>query len=145
MPTIRRLMRKCWRPSGCARLRSVAYWSTPSKVNDAKVERVAERAAASQGVVIRSLRMQKFAEEVEMIWNLYNSAWTATGFRSDDARGISARGRRMKQILKRPGAGGRVEGRPWDLRWRCPYQSRAQTRRGQTVSVRLFKFCIIND
>ena len=36
----------------------LAYWSTPSEVNGAKVERVARRAAGSQGVAIRTIDMR---------------------------------------------------------------------------------------
>ena len=79
----------------------LAYWSTPNKVNDAKVERVADRAAASQGVVIRSIDMKKFAEEVEMIWKLYNSAWTRNwGFVPMTREEFLHEAAEMKQILK---------------------------------------------
>jgi GNAT superfamily N-acetyltransferase len=92
----------------------LAYWSTPSKVNDAKVERVAERAAASQGVVIRSLCMPKFAEEVETIWTLYNSAWTRNwGFVPMTREEFLHEAAEMKQILKPELVlVGEVEGRP---------------------------------
>ena len=92
----------------------LAYWSTPSKVNDAKVERVAERAAASQGVVIRSLRMQNFAEEVETIWKLYNSAWTRNwGFVPMTREEFLHEAAEMKQILKPELVlVGEVQGRP---------------------------------
>ena len=64
----------------------LAYWSTPNEVNAAKVERVARRAAGTQGVSIRSIRMKQFDQEVQMIWNLYNAiVGTQLGFRSHDA------------------------------------------------------------
>jgi len=79
----------------------LAYWSTPTEVNGAKVERVARRAAGSQGVVIRTIRMSKFAEEVQMLWKLYNATWAQNwGFVPMTREEFLHEAAEMKQILK---------------------------------------------
>jgi GNAT superfamily N-acetyltransferase len=79
----------------------LAYWSTPTEVNGAKVERVARHAAGSQGVVIRTIRMSKFAEEVEMLWKLYNATWAQNwGFVPMTREEFLHEAAEMKQILK---------------------------------------------
>jgi GNAT superfamily N-acetyltransferase len=78
----------------------LAYWSTPTEVNGAKVERVARRAAGSQGVVIRTINMRKFAEEVQMLWKLYNSTWAENwGFVPMTREEFLHEAAEMKQIL----------------------------------------------
>lgn len=79
----------------------LAYWSTPSEVSGARVERVARRAAGCQGVTIRSIRMKQFQEEVQMIWNLYNSTWARNwGFVPMTRDEFLHEAAEMKQILK---------------------------------------------
>lgn len=79
----------------------LAYWSTPNQVNDAKVARVADRAAGMKGITIRAIRMEKFAAEVEMIWKVYNSAWERNwGFVPMTREEFLHEAREMKQILK---------------------------------------------
>jgi GNAT superfamily N-acetyltransferase len=79
----------------------LAYWSTPTEVNGAKVERVARRAAGSQGVIIRSIDMRKFDEEVQMLWQLYNATWAQNwGFVPMTREEFLHEAAEMKQILK---------------------------------------------
>ena len=79
----------------------LAYWSTPTEVNGAKVERVARRAAGSQGVTIRTLRMREFDREVETIWKLYNATWARNwGFVPMTREEFLHEAAEMKQILK---------------------------------------------
>ena len=79
----------------------LAYWTTPSAVNGAKVERVARRAAGSQGVHIRTIDMRKFDEEVKMLWQLYNSTWARNwGFVPMTREEFLHEAAEMKQILK---------------------------------------------
>ena len=78
-----------------------AYWSTPTEVNGAKVERVARRSAGGQGVVIRTIDMRKFGDEVQMLWKLYNSTWARNwGFVPMTREEFLHEAADMKQILK---------------------------------------------
>jgi GNAT superfamily N-acetyltransferase len=92
----------------------LAYWSTPNEVSAAKVERVAKRAAGVQGVAIRQINMKKFDEEVQMIWNLYNSSWAHNwGFVPMTREEFLHEAAEMKQILKPDFVLiGEVQGRP---------------------------------
>jgi GNAT superfamily N-acetyltransferase len=79
----------------------LAYHTTTETVDEKKVWRVAERAAESNGVHIRPIRMKTFAQEVEMIWNLYNSAWSRNwGFVPMTHEEFLHEAAEMKQILK---------------------------------------------
>ena len=79
----------------------LAYWSTPTAVNGAKVERVARRAAGSQGVAIRTIRMREFDQEVQTIWKLYNATWAQNwGFVPMTREEFLHEAAEMKQILK---------------------------------------------
>lgn len=79
----------------------LAYWSPTAAVDGAKAERVADRASDLQGVVIRPVRMKKFDEEVEMIWNLYNASWAHNwGFVPMTREEFWHEAAEMKQILK---------------------------------------------
>jgi GNAT superfamily N-acetyltransferase len=79
----------------------LAYWSTPTEVNRAKVERVANRAAGMQGVAIRQIRMKQFDEEVATLWKLYNSTWARNwGFVPMTREEFLHEAAEMKQILK---------------------------------------------
>ncbi|MGC9950928.1 MAG: N-acetyltransferase [Bryobacteraceae bacterium] len=79
----------------------LAYWSTPTEVHGAKVERVARRAAGNQGVVIRTIDMRKFDEEVQMLWKLYNDTWAQNwGFVPMTREEFLHEAAEMKQILK---------------------------------------------
>jgi GNAT superfamily N-acetyltransferase len=79
----------------------LAYWSTPSEVTGAKVERVAQRAGELQAVAVRSIRMNQFDEEVQVIWKLYNSTWANNwGFVPMTREEFLHEAAEMKQILK---------------------------------------------
>jgi GNAT superfamily N-acetyltransferase len=79
----------------------LAYWSTPTEVNGAKVERVARRAAGSQGVTIRTINMRRFNEEAQMLWKLYNATWGRNwGFAPMTREEFLHEAAEMKQILK---------------------------------------------
>jgi len=92
----------------------LAYCSTPTAVDRKKVERVAQRAAGAQGVAIRPIRMKQFAQEVETIWSLYNSAWERNwGFVPMTREEFLHEAAAMKQILKPDFVLiGEVKGRP---------------------------------
>ena len=79
----------------------LAYWSTATAVNGNKAERVAQRAADMQGVTIRTFQMQKFDEEVELVWRLYNSSWERNwGFVPMTREEFLHEAADMKQIVK---------------------------------------------
>jgi len=92
----------------------LAYWSTPTAVNGAKVERVARHAAGSQGVTIRTLNMRAFGQEVESLWELYNATWARNwGFVPMTREEFLHEAKEMKQILKPELVlVGEVQGRP---------------------------------
>jgi GNAT superfamily N-acetyltransferase len=51
-----------------------AYYISTEAITPARTERVAAKAAAD-GIEIRPIRMKAFAEDVEQVWQVYNSAW----------------------------------------------------------------------
>jgi hypothetical protein len=56
----------------------LGYWLTYSGKGTEVQERVAalaERAAARAKLTFRDIRLNRFAEEVEICWDIYNSAW----------------------------------------------------------------------
>ncbi len=78
-----------------------AYWSTPTEVNGAKVERVARRSAGSQGVAIRTIRMKQFDQEAQTIWKLYMETWARNwGYVPMTREEFLHEAAEMKQILK---------------------------------------------
>ena len=91
-----------------------AYWSPTDTVDEAKVERVARRAAGSQGVAIRPIRMKQFDQEAEMIWKLYQASWARNwGYVPMTREEFRHEAAEMKQILKPEFALiGEVGGRP---------------------------------
>jgi GNAT superfamily N-acetyltransferase len=77
-----------------------AYTTHPSKVSKQKVDRIAER-VMSNGVQVRPIRMNRFAEEVERVWEIYNSAWGRNwGFVPMTREEFQHEAKEMKQILK---------------------------------------------
>ena len=92
----------------------LAYQLATADMQTEKLLRVADQAGESRKVSIRTIRMNSFDQEVEMIWNLYNSAWERNwGFvpmSRDEFHHMAAE---MKQIL-RPDfvLVGEVDGRP---------------------------------
>ena len=79
----------------------LAYSTTTSKVDEKKAWRVADKATAANRVNIRPIRMKSFSQEVEMVWNLYNSAWSRNwGFVPMTREEFLHEAAEMKQILK---------------------------------------------
>jgi hypothetical protein len=78
----------------------LAYLSTPTTVNARKVERVAERAFAANGVKVRPINLKEFDSEVDKLWGVYNSAWSRNwGFVPMSKQEFLQMGKEMKQIL----------------------------------------------
>jgi GNAT superfamily N-acetyltransferase len=77
-----------------------AYLTTPHTVAARKVERVADRVLATNGVHVRPINMKDFDREVEKLWGVYNSAWQRNwGFVPMSREEFFLMGKEMKQIL----------------------------------------------
>jgi len=55
--------------------KDVVAWDKPNTILPPRLARIAERIGRREGIRIRSVRMSHFAEEVEIVRRLYNSAW----------------------------------------------------------------------
>jgi hypothetical protein len=78
----------------------LAYVTSPTTVNARKIERVADRAFAANGVTVRTIRMKDFGAEVERLWGVYNAAWSRNwGFVPMTREEFFLMGKEMKQIL----------------------------------------------
>lgn len=53
-----------------------AYYGTTDTANIGRIERVAARSAEANGIRIRPIRMKAFDKDVELVWNVYNAAWS---------------------------------------------------------------------
>ena len=66
-----------------------------------KIERMADRALATNGVSVRPINMKDFNGEVARVWEVYNQAWSRNwGFIPMSREEFFAMGKEMKQILK---------------------------------------------
>jgi GNAT superfamily N-acetyltransferase len=66
-----------------------------------RVNRVAARAAKSNEIRIRPIRMKAFAEDVELVWKVYNSAWSRNwGFAPVSREEFMFMAHDMKSILE---------------------------------------------
>jgi GNAT superfamily N-acetyltransferase len=52
-----------------------AHYVVANQATMDRIERVATQASQANGVNVRPIRMKAFAEDVELVWNVYNSAW----------------------------------------------------------------------
>jgi len=79
----------------------LAYITRPDSADMKKIERIADRAVATNAVRVRPINMKDFDNDVERVWQVYNSAWeTNWGFIPMSREEFSAMGKEMKQILK---------------------------------------------
>ncbi|HWB85652.1 MAG TPA: hypothetical protein VG675_16020 [Bryobacteraceae bacterium] len=79
----------------------IAYLSDSSIVKLDKIERVADRALAKNGVRVRQINMKDFEGEVGRVWDVYTSAWSRNwGFIPMTREEFGQMGKEMKQILK---------------------------------------------
>jgi GNAT superfamily N-acetyltransferase len=79
----------------------LAYQSNANTIEIDKIERVAGRALAKNGVTVRTIDMKNFPAEVEKVWEVYNKAWERNwGFIPMSREEFFAQGKEMKQILK---------------------------------------------
>jgi GNAT superfamily N-acetyltransferase len=78
-----------------------AYVNTAARVELEKIARVADRKLAESGVTVRPINMKHFDDEVERIWEVYNSAWKCNwGFVPMTREEFFLMGQEMKRILK---------------------------------------------
>ena len=79
----------------------LAYVTTPQTVESKRIERIADRALAANGVSVRPINMKDFPGEVARVWEVYNRAWIRNwGFIPMSREEFFAMGKEMKQILK---------------------------------------------
>jgi GNAT superfamily N-acetyltransferase len=79
----------------------LAYVSSPQDLESGKIERVADRVLAANGVSVRPINMKNFDAEVEQVWHVYNQAWIRNwGYIPMSREEFFAMGKEMKQILK---------------------------------------------
>ena len=78
-----------------------AYLSSSQIIHMRKIERVAERAFAKNGVRIRPINMKDYQSEVNRVWQVYLAAWSRNwGFVPMTKEEFFQMGKEMKQILK---------------------------------------------
>ena len=78
-----------------------AYVNTAASTDLERIGRVADRALAKNGILIRPIDMKDFHAEVERIWDVYNAAWNRNwGFVPMTREEFFQMGKEMKQILK---------------------------------------------
>jgi len=93
-----------------------AYLSNANTIDMKKIDRVADKVLATNGVRVRPINMKEFAADVERVWNVYQAAWARNwGFIPMTKEEFSQMGKEMKMILKPDlvligEAGGRVVG-----------------------------------
>ncbi len=78
-----------------------AYAIPTDAFHTAKIERVASRVLAANGITVRPIDIREFQKEVERVWEIYNRAWERNwGFIPMSRDEFTLMGKEMKQILK---------------------------------------------
>jgi GNAT superfamily N-acetyltransferase len=79
----------------------LAYLSNANTISMKKIERVADRVLATNGVRVRPINMKDFQGDVERVWEVYGSAWARNwGFVPMTREEFFQMGKEMKMILK---------------------------------------------
>jgi GNAT superfamily N-acetyltransferase len=79
----------------------LAYLSHPDRVSFKKIDRVADKALATNGVKVRPIDMKNFQADVERVWEVYEKAWEKNwGYVPMSREEFFLMGKDMKQILK---------------------------------------------
>lgn len=88
--------------SGLAKAKDLyAYVSNPNTIGTKKIERVADKALATNGVTVRPINMKDFQGEVARVWDVYGAAWARNwGFVPMTREEFFQMGKEMKMILK---------------------------------------------
>lgn len=119
-----------------------AYYILTDEMAAGRVERVAARAAETNQVRVRPIRMDAFYDDVEQVWEIYNSAWSRNwGFVPMTRDEFLFMAKEMKAILE-PGFVllGEVNGRVVGFALGLPDINRAlKHARGRLFPLGLFK------
>lgn len=79
----------------------LAYVSNANTVDIGRIEKIARKGKARNGVHVRPINMRDFAGELERVWAVYSSAWNRNwGFVPMSREEFFAMGKEMKLILK---------------------------------------------
>jgi GNAT superfamily N-acetyltransferase len=78
-----------------------AYLSNANVIEMKKIERVADKVLATNGVRVRPINMKDFSAEVARVWDVYCAAWARNwGFVPMSREEFFQMGKEMKMILK---------------------------------------------
>jgi GNAT superfamily N-acetyltransferase len=78
-----------------------AYLSNANTISMKKIERVADKVLATNGVRVRPINMKDFQADVERVWDVYGAAWARNwGFVPMSREEFFLMGKEMKMILK---------------------------------------------
>jgi GNAT superfamily N-acetyltransferase len=79
----------------------LAYLSNANTISFAKIERIADKVLAKNGVRVRPINMKDFQGDVERVWEVYGAAWANNwGFIPMSREEFFQMGKEMKMILK---------------------------------------------
>jgi len=79
----------------------LAYLSNANTIGMKKIERVADKAFATNGVRVRPINMKDFQGDVGRVWDVYGAAWARNwGFIPMSREEFFQMGKEMKMILK---------------------------------------------
>jgi GNAT superfamily N-acetyltransferase len=79
----------------------LGYVSNAHTIGMEKIERIADKVLAKNGVRIRPISMKNFQADVERVWEVYGAAWAANwGFIPMSREEFFLMGKEMKMILK---------------------------------------------
>jgi GNAT superfamily N-acetyltransferase len=93
---------KLMEASGLKKIKDLnAYVGTVDGADSERIARVADRKLAQKGITVRPINMKDFDNEVERVWEVYNSAWEKNwGFVPMTKEEFFLMGKDMKMILK---------------------------------------------
>jgi len=79
----------------------LAYLSNANTIGMEKIDRIANKVLASNGVRVRPINMKDFQADVEKVWEVYGAAWARNwGFIPMSREEFFQMGKEMKMILK---------------------------------------------
>jgi GNAT superfamily N-acetyltransferase len=79
----------------------LAYLSNANTIDIDRIQRIADKVLAKNGVRVRPINMKDFDAEVGRVWEIYGKAWNRNwGFVPMSREEFKAMGKEMKQILK---------------------------------------------
>jgi GNAT superfamily N-acetyltransferase len=79
----------------------LAYLSNANTIDMKKIDRVADKVLATNGVRVRPINMKNFQGDVERVWDVYGAAWSRNwGFVPMSREEFFQMGKEMKMILK---------------------------------------------